>query len=56
MTEEQIERAVERKFNTLDARFLGTAMTQAEYDAETTAINIWAEQERLRSSATPEHR
>ncbi len=49
MTEEQIERAVERKFNNLDARFIpahGTSsMTQEEYEAEAAAIHAWAENE-----------
>jgi hypothetical protein len=49
MTEDQIERAVERKFNNLDARFIpahGTSnMTQEEYDAEAAAIHTWAEHE-----------
>ncbi len=47
MTEEQIERAVERQFNNLDARFMrdGLTMTQAEYDAESAAISRWADNE-----------
>ena len=47
MTEEQIERAVERKFNSLDARFMttGSTMTQAEYDAASAEISRWAESE-----------
>lgn len=45
MTEEQLERAVERKVNSLDARFMNSKMTQAEYDAEMKEINDWAEKE-----------
>ena len=49
MTEEQIERIVERKFDDLDTRFLGTDMTQAEYDIETNKIRQWADKEYLYS-------
>lgn len=45
MTEEQIERAVERKVNALDARFMNSAMTQAEYDELSAAIAQWADNE-----------
>jgi hypothetical protein len=54
MTEEQIERIVERNFDKLDARFMrdGSTMTQAEYDAASAAIHRWAENEyRLCSEA-----
>lgn len=45
MTEEQIERAVERKVDSLDNRFIrsGSTMTQEEYNAEQKAIARWAE-------------
>jgi folate-dependent tRNA-U54 methylase TrmFO/GidA len=43
MTEEQIERQVEWQTDRLDARFLNSPMTQAEYDAEIAALNRWAE-------------
>jgi hypothetical protein len=47
MTEEQIERAVERKVDNLDARFMatGSTMTQAEYDAASAEILRWADNE-----------
>lgn len=45
MTEEQIERSVERKINALDARFMTTNMPQAEYDAAIKQIHEWADRE-----------
>lgn len=45
MSEEEIERSVESKMNALDRKFMNTAMTQAEYDAEVRKINEWAENE-----------
>lgn len=47
MTEDQVERTVERKVNSLDNRFMrsGSTMTQEEYNAEMKAINNWAEKE-----------
>jgi len=45
MTEDQIERTVERKFNSLDAKFMAGAMTQAEYDLAASEINKWADKE-----------
>jgi len=45
MTEEQIGTAVRDKLNWLDLRFMATPMTQAEYDAESDAINTWADNE-----------
>lgn len=46
MTEEQIERGAERMMDALDRRYLGTAMTEAEYRAEVAAIDAWARQQR----------
>lgn len=45
MTEEQIEQAVERKVDALDARFMrtGSTMTQEEYNEEQKAITRFAE-------------
>lgn len=43
MTEDQIERAVERKTDALDAAFLRGSLTQAEYDLECKRIADWAE-------------
>jgi hypothetical protein len=45
MTEDQIERKVERRFDALDARLMGGGMTQAEYDAAALAIRELAEVE-----------
>lgn len=45
MTEEQIERAVERKVDELDARFMrtGSTMTQEQYNERQSEITRWAE-------------
>lgn len=44
MTDEQIEREVERRFNRLDHLFINRkAMNQAEYDRQARAIGDWAE-------------
>jgi hypothetical protein len=45
MTEDQIERSVERKMDSLDARFMNSSMSQAEYDNHVKMINAWAEAE-----------
>ncbi len=45
MTEAQIERAVERQMNRLDARLLGNRMTQGEYDHEVMLLDKWADQQ-----------
>lgn len=52
MTEEQIERQVERMTNALDARFMAdnNTMTQAEYDAESKKIGEWADAEFSRAT------
>jgi hypothetical protein len=42
MTEEQIERAVERKMDGLDRRLMRGELTQAEYDREVCALDAWA--------------
>jgi hypothetical protein len=42
MTEDQIERQVERMMDHLDAQFLSSPMTQEEYDAKVREINAWA--------------
>lgn len=45
LTDDTIERAVEKMTDRLDARFMadGSTMTQAEYDAEIGKINAWAD-------------
>lgn len=45
MTEEQIENKVCRMVDSLDAHFMNSKMTQAEYDSEMKAINKWSENE-----------
>jgi hypothetical protein len=44
MTEEQIERAVERKFDALDARLMAGS-SQEEYDKASARIAAWADRE-----------
>jgi hypothetical protein len=43
MTEDQIERQVERMMDHLDQVFLSSSMTQDEYDTKVKEINVWAE-------------
>ncbi len=43
MTEEEIERVIERKMDALDARFMMRTMTQAEYDAAVRRLNEWTD-------------
>jgi len=45
MTEHQIERAVERRIDTLDAAFLDGWYTQNEYDRHMAAIRAWADEQ-----------
>ena len=45
MTDEQIERAVERKMDRLDHRLMIRTLTQREYDEEVRRLDKWAEQE-----------
>jgi len=46
MTEDQIERTVERRMNRLDYLFIGEQqMTQEEYDSEVAKLNAWANAE-----------
>jgi hypothetical protein len=52
MTEDQIECAVERKIDAIDARYMASKMTQAEYDAAIKAVNDWADRE-YRLAACP---
>ena len=53
MTEDQIERHVERRTDTLDARLMAGSLTQAEYDAEQRALNQWAEAEYHKRALRP---
>lgn len=43
MTEAQIERAIERKIDSLDRRYLRGDISRAAYDAEMKAIDAWEE-------------
>jgi len=43
MTEQQIERTVERRLDTLDARLMAGEITQDEYERESQAIGLWAD-------------
>ncbi len=45
MTEDQIERIVCNRTDRIDARYMTSNMTEAEYKAELAALNAWAEQQ-----------
>lgn len=45
LTEEQIERSVQRRVDALDGVFLTTGMSQSEYDERLRRIDVWAEQQ-----------
>jgi hypothetical protein len=45
MTEDQIERRVERAMDRLDARLMSDRLSQAEYDREIVALDKWASQQ-----------
>ncbi len=47
MTEEQIERAVERKIDILDRRYLSGQLTEVEYKIAIKEIDVWADKEYL---------
>ena len=42
MTEDQIERRVERMIDSLDARFMRGTLSREEYDREMDDITAWA--------------
>ncbi len=50
MTEDQIERHVDRKIDAIDRLFLRGGYTQAEYDAAIKAVDDWAAVELARRS------
>lgn len=50
ITEDYIERQVERKMNSLDSVFMSSDMSQQEYDEEVRKINSWAEQQYAKMS------
>ena len=43
LTEDQIERKVERHMDYLDRLFIAGEMTQREYDMAVQSLDIWAE-------------
>jgi hypothetical protein len=43
MTEDQIERRVERMMDALDAQLMSGALTQGEYDSNVRDLDAWAE-------------
>jgi hypothetical protein len=43
MTEDQIERRVERMMDALDAQLMSGALTQREYDNNVRDLDAWAE-------------
>ena len=45
LTEDQIERAVEREMNMLDRLLMSNAMTQKQYDQEVKDLDYWAKEE-----------
>jgi hypothetical protein len=45
MTEDQIERRVERAMDRLDARLMDGRLSQAEYDREVIILDKWASQQ-----------
>jgi hypothetical protein len=45
LTEDQIERLVERAMNKLDARLMGGTLSQADYDHEVMILDKWAQQQ-----------
>lgn len=47
MTQDQIERIVEKKFDRLDAKFMADPMmTQEQYDAQVAELRAWEKQAR----------
>lgn len=51
LTEDQIERVVEKRTDTLDEEFLSGKMKQAAYDANCKALDEWATREYARTRA-----
>jgi hypothetical protein len=50
LTEDQIERRVERAMDALDARLMAGSLTQAEYDHEVMILDKWASQQYRRAA------
>lgn len=45
LTEDQIERRVERVMDTLDYRLLNGELSQSDYDREVSILDKWAQQQ-----------
>lgn len=45
MTEDQIERRVERIMDSLDARLMSGCLSQSDYDQEVKRLRAWAERQ-----------
>ena len=45
MTEEEIERRVERSMDMIDRKLMAGTMSQAEYDQAVKDLNAWAERQ-----------
>jgi hypothetical protein len=50
LTEEQLERELERLTNRIDARFMSLNVDQADYDQHIVALNNWHEYQLARLS------
>lgn len=50
MSEDEIERRVERMVDVLDRRFMTSKMDQAQYDAEMAKIDAWSKAARVAAS------
>jgi hypothetical protein len=53
MTEDQIERRVERVMDALDARLMSGKLSQADYDWEVVSLDKWASQQYRAQEAAP---
>lgn len=51
MSEDQIERAVERMVDAVDARFMRGGMSSTEYNSEMRKIDAWADERRAENAA-----
>jgi hypothetical protein len=56
MTEDKIERRVERAMDRLDARLMSGRLSQAEYDREVVILDKWASQQYRASGCEPDAR
>jgi hypothetical protein len=56
MTEDQIERRIERVMDALDARLMDGRLSQADYDWEVKNLETWASQQYRASGYEPDAR